>query len=83
MTQFAQLVDRAATHGRAATDAPLSKLAIAKKLGISRAHLYCLIKRENTPRPHIQAKLVKKFATLTGLQPDTIKRRLQADWADI
>lgn len=79
-TKFAELVDRASVYNRIETERPMSKAAMAKELGISRAHLYALLSAKHSPMPHIQARLVRGFSKMTGLKPGTVRRWLEADW---
>tara|TARA_R110002110_G_scaffold158976_3_gene356612 strand:- start:10944 stop:11204 length:261 start_codon:yes stop_codon:yes gene_type:complete len=79
-TKFADLVGRAVVHNRIDTEPPMSKRALAKELGVSRAHLYSLMKAKHSPMPHVRVRLVRGFSKLTGLKPGTVRRWLEADW---
>ena len=82
-TKFAELVDRAAVYNRLETEPPKSKSSMAREIGISRAHFYALMHARHRPLPHIQARLVRAFASMTGLKPGTVRRWLESDWAPI
>jgi predicted DNA-binding transcriptional regulator AlpA len=79
-TKFAELVDRASVYDRIETERPMPKRAMAKELGISRAHLYALMAAKHAPMPHIKARLIRGFSKMTGLKPGTVRRWLEADW---
>ena len=82
-TKFAELVERAAVFNRLDTEPPKSRSSMAREIGISRAHFYSLMHARHRPMPHIQARLVKAFAAMTGLKPGTVRRWLEADWTPL
>jgi DNA-binding phage protein len=78
---FKELVAKARCEGVSQIDPPRSYGTVAEACGISRQHLYSLLRGKHCPRPWVQERIARGLSDLTGMSLSRVQKLLLAEWA--